>query len=149
MKRNLFSIIPGMVLMSVLAFSGCEAGLTSNDGSEPGDSGFSFSDLYSRIEALKEGTKRLGQINEEQVEIIERLNSTVSGHTNSITNLNKTDVSHTKSINSLNSFIAGRVPLYRILRDNEHFYTTYIDERNECINNGHKDEGIQCYVFQQ
>ncbi|MCP4134598.1 MAG: hypothetical protein GY754_26730 [bacterium] len=40
-------------LIAVLAVTGCEAGLVSNDGTENGED-FSFSDLYSNIATLKE-----------------------------------------------------------------------------------------------
>jgi len=41
------------------------------------------------------------------------------------------------------------VPLYRLYQQsqNDHFYTTDINERNHAINIGYKDEGIACYVY--
>ncbi|MCP4137415.1 MAG: hypothetical protein GY754_40990 [bacterium] len=51
-------LIPGvfcMALISVLAFSGCEAGLTSNDDSGDGSDGkFSFSEMYTKMKAMDE-----------------------------------------------------------------------------------------------
>ncbi len=129
-----------LLVVLVLAFAGCEAGLSSNDGNGSGDgsgdSGFSFSDLYSRIKALEDETTRLQQVNDEQAEIIERLNGELG--------------EHTTSINSLTGIVNGRVPLYRIaILNKEHFYTTSIAERDMCINRGDRYEGVQCHVFPQ
>ncbi|MCP4137550.1 MAG: hypothetical protein GY754_41670, partial [bacterium] len=83
MKRihNLLTV--GFLVISVIGFMGCEEGLTSNDGtsSELGDNegtGFSFSDLYTRIKALEEETKRLRKVNEEQEKTIMTLSSSSS-----------------------------------------------------------------------
>ncbi|MCP4136920.1 MAG: hypothetical protein GY754_38470 [bacterium] len=53
--RNIVSII----LVALMAFAGCEEGLDSGGDSE---SGFSFSDMYSRINALEKENKRLNDI---------------------------------------------------------------------------------------
>ncbi|MCP4129905.1 MAG: hypothetical protein GY754_02705 [bacterium] len=61
MKRNTF--FSGVVFIGVaclLAFSGCEAGLTSNDGTGTSeDNDFSFSDMYAKIKTLQEEVDRL------------------------------------------------------------------------------------------
>ncbi|MCP4137461.1 MAG: hypothetical protein GY754_41220, partial [bacterium] len=55
-----------LLVVLVLAFAGCEAGLVSNDGNGSGDgsgdSGFSFSDLYSRIKTLEGLVSPVGSI---------------------------------------------------------------------------------------
>ncbi len=49
-----------LLLVVVLAFAGCEAGLTSNDGTgTSGDNDFSFSDMYAKIKTLQEELDRL------------------------------------------------------------------------------------------
>ncbi|MCP4136918.1 MAG: hypothetical protein GY754_38460 [bacterium] len=62
MKRIFFSSVVSMVLLCLFVFSGCEEALTSNDGTESGESGFSFSDLYSRIKTLEDENKRLNEV---------------------------------------------------------------------------------------
>ncbi|MCP4129906.1 MAG: hypothetical protein GY754_02710 [bacterium] len=58
----------------VLAFAGCEAGLTSNDRTgATGDNDFSFSDMYGKIKTLQEELDRLNQVNNEQAVKIEQL----------------------------------------------------------------------------
>ncbi|MCP4137411.1 MAG: tail fiber protein [bacterium] len=63
MKKN---ICLSLLVVLVLAFAGCEAGLVSSDGngsgSGSGDSGFSFSDLYSRIKTLEGLVSPVGSI---------------------------------------------------------------------------------------
>ncbi|MCP4134003.1 MAG: tail fiber protein [bacterium] len=69
-----------LLVVVVLAFVGCEAGLTSNDGNGSGledGAGFSFSDMYSRMNALEDKNERLS-------EEIERLNN---GQTSTSTGL--------------------------------------------------------------
>ncbi|MCP4138443.1 MAG: tail fiber protein [bacterium] len=63
MKKMFFT---GLLIVSI--FSGCEAGLTSNDntGTSGEDDMFSFSEMYSDIKKLKEEIIRLKQVNEEQ-----------------------------------------------------------------------------------
>ncbi|MCP4130315.1 MAG: hypothetical protein GY754_04980 [bacterium] len=107
MKRNtFFSGVVSMGLVCLFAFSGCEAGLTSNAGNGSGvgsgDSGFSFSDLYSRIQVLEEETRRLQQVNNEQEITIRTLSGDSS---NSIGALNAAVDSNTVSIDSNTAFI--------------------------------------------
>ncbi|MCP4134597.1 MAG: hypothetical protein GY754_26725 [bacterium] len=57
MKKTINSRMSTLFLIAVLALTGCEAGLTSNDGSGNGNGDgedFSFSDLYSNMRAMKE-----------------------------------------------------------------------------------------------
>ncbi|MCP4134000.1 MAG: hypothetical protein GY754_23720 [bacterium] len=69
MKKNLRSCLAALLVVSVFGFMGCEAGLTSNDGNgspdDSGDSGFSFSDLYSRIKILEKENKKLNEVIEQ------------------------------------------------------------------------------------
>ncbi len=91
-------------VLVVLALSGCEAGLTSNDESLTENEKFSFSDMYAKIKTLQEEVDRLKAANTELTEAleiageeqagaasslssrIESLESTVTGHGNSINN---------------------------------------------------------------
>ncbi|MCP4132443.1 MAG: hypothetical protein GY754_15835 [bacterium] len=77
MKLFLGRNILTFTLVVIMAFAGCEAGLDTgnNSGEDSGESGFSFSDLYSRMNALEDETKRLKKVNEEQAEIITRMNN--------------------------------------------------------------------------
>ncbi|MCP4134535.1 MAG: hypothetical protein GY754_26410 [bacterium] len=80
MKKVLSVCIAGLLVISVFGFMGCEAGLTSNDGNgsvdDSGGSGFSFSDLYSRIKALEDENKKL---NEEIEQLTNQQADTSSG----------------------------------------------------------------------
>ncbi|MCP4131373.1 MAG: hypothetical protein GY754_10370 [bacterium] len=64
-------------LLMVLALSGCEEGMTSDDGTgtsgDGQETGFSFSDMYSRMNALQEEVDRLKQVNDEQEITIQAL----------------------------------------------------------------------------
>ncbi|MCP4129803.1 MAG: hypothetical protein GY754_02185 [bacterium] len=79
MKRLFYTGFLSVIMSSVLAFSGCEAGLESGSSSEgssgSSDGGFSFSDLYSDIDTLQEDLSSLGTSVTAQEEIIYNLNS--------------------------------------------------------------------------
>ncbi len=75
-KLNLF--LMGLITASVLVFSGCEAGLTSNDGSDNNsEEHFSFSNIYSRMNSLEEEIKSLNKVNLEQAVLIEKLEASI------------------------------------------------------------------------
>ncbi|MCP4138637.1 MAG: hypothetical protein GY754_47210 [bacterium] len=77
MKKNaIFSSVVSMGLVCLFAFSGCEAGLISDDGMGSGDnsgSGFSFSDMYTRMSALQEEVDWLKQVNEDTLKILSQV----------------------------------------------------------------------------
>ncbi|MCP4137414.1 MAG: hypothetical protein GY754_40985 [bacterium] len=84
MMNKLFSGVFYMMLMSVLAFSGCEQGLTVGSDSKSGsgenqETGFSFSDMYSQMKIMKKEIDRLKQLNEEQEKTIEKYNRIFAG----------------------------------------------------------------------
>ncbi|MCP4136283.1 MAG: hypothetical protein GY754_35260 [bacterium] len=82
LKTKFFYCMASMVLVTVVAFSGCEAGLQSsgdsNDSSNDSGSGFSFSDMYSNINRLQEQVDSLKITTEEQEIIISNLDSSQS-----------------------------------------------------------------------
>ncbi|MCP4137413.1 MAG: hypothetical protein GY754_40980 [bacterium] len=52
-----------LLVLLVLAFSGCEAGLTQNDGSsEDSENKFSFSGIYTQLNEMRDEIKRLKSI---------------------------------------------------------------------------------------
>ncbi|MCP4136799.1 MAG: tail fiber protein [bacterium] len=59
MKKLINLKMRAFFLIAVLAVTGCEAGLTSNDSSGSGDGEFSFSDMYSNMTAMKEEIQQL------------------------------------------------------------------------------------------
>ncbi|MCP4136756.1 MAG: hypothetical protein GY754_37650 [bacterium] len=62
MKKILHSILMGIALLFALTVTGCEAGLQSNSGSGSQDeSGFSFSDMYTRISTMQQEINSLNQ----------------------------------------------------------------------------------------
>ncbi|MCP4137408.1 MAG: hypothetical protein GY754_40955 [bacterium] len=74
MKKILQPWLPLLVIL-VLAFTGCEQGIVtgsdSGSGAESGgDSGFSFSDMYSRMNTMEKEIISLKNINHEQTDII-------------------------------------------------------------------------------
>ncbi|MCP4131719.1 MAG: hypothetical protein GY754_12135 [bacterium] len=93
-----------LLLTSILAISGCEAGLTSSDSSgssEDGSDGFSFSDMYSNIGQLQEDIKNLSNTDEE---IISQLNG-------SSTNLNGNIGELEEQISVLSNSVDTRIDL--------------------------------------
>ncbi|MCP4129667.1 MAG: hypothetical protein GY754_01505 [bacterium] len=94
----------GVIMVLALAFSGCEAGLTSNNdsaGDEQG-SGFSFSNLYAKMNAFEEQLKQLKITNTELEETINELGGKSS---DSISNLET----------AVNTLIAQKPPIGTIL----------------------------------
>ncbi len=68
-----------IMIALVLAITGCEEGITIGSESKNGtgddqDSGFSFSDMYSRMNTMEKEIKSLTKVNQEQAELIEKLN---------------------------------------------------------------------------
>ncbi|MCP4138389.1 MAG: hypothetical protein GY754_45930, partial [bacterium] len=57
MRTNILKQLAGFMIVSVLVFSGCEEGLSSNDS---GDN-FSFSDIYSQMETMRKEIESLKQ----------------------------------------------------------------------------------------
>ncbi|MCP4135159.1 MAG: hypothetical protein GY754_29595 [bacterium] len=66
MKKLVRLSILGLVLIALLPFFSCEAGLTSSDSSKTDGEKFSFSQIYSSINALQEEVKSLKSVIEEQ-----------------------------------------------------------------------------------
>ncbi|MCP4135864.1 MAG: hypothetical protein GY754_33155, partial [bacterium] len=63
------------LVLLIAVFSGCEAGLTSSNNSGSADSqgnGFSFSDMYSRMNSLEEEIKNLKQVNQQQQDLLQQ-----------------------------------------------------------------------------
>ncbi|MCP4137482.1 MAG: hypothetical protein GY754_41325, partial [bacterium] len=87
MKNILNSILAGLILISIPAFSGCEEGLSTNSSDTSGenqDTGFSFSDMYNRMNAMQKEIEKLHAVNNEQQVII---NSITGGSGVSINSL--------------------------------------------------------------
>ncbi|MCP4155412.1 MAG: hypothetical protein GY757_47240, partial [bacterium] len=57
MKTNIIKQLTGFILVSALALSGCDEGLTSNDS---GDN-FSFSDIYTQMDSMRNEIESLKQ----------------------------------------------------------------------------------------
>ncbi len=69
MRTNILKQLTGFMIVSALVFSGCEAGLTSNDsGGE-----FSFSEIYTRVDSLQKKVILLEQTNLDQKTVIENM----------------------------------------------------------------------------
>ncbi len=60
MKTNNFKRLIYSMVVSILVFSGCEAGLTSSDSNSEEE--FSFSDIYSRLNSLQEKVENQDQV---------------------------------------------------------------------------------------
>ncbi|MCP4136111.1 MAG: hypothetical protein GY754_34390, partial [bacterium] len=54
-----------LLLIGVMAFTACEAGLTSNDGSEENEDGFSFSGIYERLNTMEDEIDSLKEMDGE------------------------------------------------------------------------------------
>ncbi|MCP4132001.1 MAG: tail fiber protein [bacterium] len=89
MKEKIYRSFMGLVVAGVLTFTGCEAGLGQNDSGSDSSEGFSFSEIYSNINAMQEEIESLKKTNEEQLEMIEALQISVVP-VGSITALEKT-----------------------------------------------------------
>ncbi|MCP4137891.1 MAG: hypothetical protein GY754_43415 [bacterium] len=57
MRTNILIQLAGFIIISALAFSGCEEGLTSNDS----DENFSFSDIYTQMDSMRKELESLKQ----------------------------------------------------------------------------------------
>ncbi|MCP4130613.1 MAG: hypothetical protein GY754_06490 [bacterium] len=81
MKIFNLSII-SLLVISVLAFSGCEEGLSAGNDSvdDSGESGFSFSDMYSKIKSLQEEVEALKLVNQAQADTINSRVLALEGH---------------------------------------------------------------------
>ncbi|MCP4132609.1 MAG: hypothetical protein GY754_16715 [bacterium] len=72
--RNILSLCFSLLVISVLAFSGCEAGLGQSDSSEDEmNNKFSFSDMYSKLKTMQEEIDNLKQTNQELQTTVELL----------------------------------------------------------------------------
>ncbi|MCP4131949.1 MAG: hypothetical protein GY754_13310 [bacterium] len=81
--RNILKSCFSLIIIAVLAFSGCEAGLTaegdSGDGQDTSSgNGFSFSNMYSRMNSMEDEIESLKKVNLEQAVLIDKLKSTQS-----------------------------------------------------------------------
>ncbi len=143
MKRTFFSSVVSMVLVCLFAFSGCEEGLTSNDGSDPEESGFSFSDMYEKIDTLQEKVERLTRENNEQKEIINKLSTEIGilgGDQASSANSLSSKITNLESIvNSLVSTVgndsSGLVSYFAALQGTVNSHTTAINSHSNSISN--------------
>ncbi|MCP4129637.1 MAG: hypothetical protein GY754_01355 [bacterium] len=94
---------PGLIILfcfAVMAFSGCEAGLSQNDSNGSGDGNFSFSEIYSNINSMKEEIENLKNTISAQNEVIAGL---TGGSAISISSLDE-------SIKNLEDYVGNLAP---------------------------------------
>ncbi|MCP4135332.1 MAG: hypothetical protein GY754_30465 [bacterium] len=100
MKRFL-----SLSLLAVLAFSGCEAGLSSNGEGSEEDEQFSFSKMHSEIKALREEIERLKAAS--TVDAVSNLTARVESHTASIGGLQSAVSDNADLIVNLDGDLSG------------------------------------------
>ncbi|MCP4132394.1 MAG: hypothetical protein GY754_15590 [bacterium] len=76
MKIFFYKGLLGLILAGLLAFAGCEEGMSSgSDSSDGSDGDFSFSEIYSDIKSLKEEIAKLKSVIAAQESVIAGLQS--------------------------------------------------------------------------
>ncbi|MCP4130092.1 MAG: hypothetical protein GY754_03645, partial [bacterium] len=79
--KNLLNSAVFTLMAAIIAFSGCEAGLSQSSGSSDDSSEFSFSDMYSKFAAMQEEINTLKHTVATQEVIISTLQGDTSGLT--------------------------------------------------------------------
>ncbi|MCP4138026.1 MAG: hypothetical protein GY754_44090 [bacterium] len=116
--KNLLNSAVFTLMAAVIAFSGCEAGLSQGSDSSSNDEKFSFSEMYSTIDKLQDEiddlktanavlAEALGVSGENQSSVINTLNSRIDTLESSFTSLNTTVGNNTTSLDNLNTTFEG------------------------------------------
>ncbi|MCP4138452.1 MAG: hypothetical protein GY754_46270 [bacterium] len=79
MKKGISIAFMGLAAAMILAFSGCEAGLSQGNSSDDTGDHFSFSDMYTKMKAMQEEINSLKNTNGGLTTRIAELEDTLSG----------------------------------------------------------------------
>ncbi|MCP4138280.1 MAG: hypothetical protein GY754_45380 [bacterium] len=139
MKKKSTICLASLMIAVVMVFSGCEAGLMSEDGANgsSGDSGhFSFSDIYGRLNKHQEEIEQLKLLVNAQQQIINEQEALIENVTNS-------SLAGLESrVGTIETMLGNAVPYYRFLANGDNYYST-----DPTVPWGYISMGVSCYVL--